>query len=326
MKVIKPWRVTIDTNPDLCNYRCIMCDTHSRYNKNYKSDRANMAPELLRKVIGELKELGVKEIIPSTMGEPLLYEHFDIFIEELIFSDIKLNLTTNGSFPRKGAERWAELLLPILSDIKISLNSLDYEVNEAIMENSRTEATIENILYFVKERDRVRAQGINFPTITVQVTFMKQNLKELQGLIEFAIEHKIDRVKGHHLWVNWEELKDESLENDRAGRVLWNNFVQKIEKYKSLIKLDNFSTLMVTGDNSGINSELNCPFLGKELWIDSVGNYNVCCAPSSRRELLGEFGSIEDRTVLELFNSAQYGELLSSYKNHAVCNECPLRR
>ena len=43
----KPYRITIDTNPDQCNLNCIMCDTHSIYNKNYKPIRKFMEKDLL---------------------------------------------------------------------------------------------------------------------------------------------------------------------------------------------------------------------------------------------------------------------------------------
>lgn len=322
----RPWRITIDTNPDLCNYRCIMCDTHSRYNSEHRKRRPNMARELLQKVIREAKELGVKEIIPSTMGEPLLYEHFDLFIEELSSSDMKLNLTTNGSFPCKGVERWTELLMPILSDIKISLNSLQPEVNEGIMQNSNTEKTIDNILYMVKERNKLREKGLPLPTITIQVTFMKKNLNYFEEIIEFAVKHGIDRVKGHHLWVNWPDLESEALQNSSSGKKLWNVFIKQVDKYRELIKLVNFSPLDEGPDRENFSDKLECPFLDKELWVDHKGCYNVCCAPSKQRAGLGDFGSIGDKTIVELFNSRQYKELIADYKNRDVCKECPLRR
>jgi len=68
----------------------------------------------------ETIDAGVEEIIPSIMGGPLLYPYFDKFIEKLTPSSTKtkLNLTTNGTFPKKGIETWARLLLPITSDTK----------------------------------------------------------------------------------------------------------------------------------------------------------------------------------------------------------------
>jgi MoaA/NifB/PqqE/SkfB family radical SAM enzyme len=38
------------------------------------------------------------------MGEPLLYEHFEGILELCRRYGVKLNLTTNGTFPRLGAE------------------------------------------------------------------------------------------------------------------------------------------------------------------------------------------------------------------------------
>lgn len=188
---MKPWRITIDTNPDQCNLKCIMCDTHSIHRKGKLPIRTSMNKLLLERSIDEALKVGVREIIPSTMGEPLMYEHFDVFIERLSYSNTKLNLTTNGTFPKYGVKLWAEKLLPILSDIKISLNSIDRQVNENIMIGDKTNKKIEDIKAF----SSLRNQGYPDVSITLQVTFLKSNIDDMEDLIRFAIEHNIDRVK-----------------------------------------------------------------------------------------------------------------------------------
>lgn len=35
---MKLHRITIDTNPDTCNFKCKMCDTHGIYNEGYKKN------------------------------------------------------------------------------------------------------------------------------------------------------------------------------------------------------------------------------------------------------------------------------------------------
>jgi MoaA/NifB/PqqE/SkfB family radical SAM enzyme len=57
---------------------------------------------VLEQVLEELKDHPPREIIPSTMGEPLLYQDFDRIIELCRLHGIRLNLTTNGTFPRRG--------------------------------------------------------------------------------------------------------------------------------------------------------------------------------------------------------------------------------
>jgi hypothetical protein len=73
-----PWRITFDTNPDDCNLRCIMCEDHSPYSSTQRDRRAAGLPkrrmdiDLIRRVLADAAGNGLQEIIPSTMGEPLL--------------------------------------------------------------------------------------------------------------------------------------------------------------------------------------------------------------------------------------------------------------
>ncbi len=321
----KPWRITIDTSPDQCNLNCIMCDTHSFYATRKSVKRKRMQAMLLRDILIEAKNIGVKEIIPSTMGEPLLYPDFQIFIDEISQSNIKLNLTTNGTFPKLGAEAWGKKLLPITSDTKISINGISPNINEKVMVNTNTEEVLNNIKIYLKIRDKRKSQP-KPPTVTLQVTFMKNNLEGIREVIEFAIEHKVNRVKGHHLWVNWPELETENMRHpDNIG--IWNQFINTIVSYRRHIKLENFDKL---AEKSYIEQLIpdtyECPFLGKELWIAQDGNYNVCCAPSEKRVTLGDFGSFQKMGLLGMFNSKQYEELCLNYKTKGICKTCLLRK
>jgi MoaA/NifB/PqqE/SkfB family radical SAM enzyme len=281
-----------------------------------------MGKDLLEKSIQEAIRIGVKEIIPTTMGEPLLYKDFDIFINMLSKSKVKLNLTTNGTFPYIGIEKWAAKLLPILSDIKISINGIDSKINESIMMHDNTPTKLNDIIKFVKIRDK----NYSDVSITLQVTFLKSNLDELENIISFAIEHNINRVKGHHLWITYDEIEDESLQNSSKKIAKWNDFIDKIDKYRDKIKLVNFEKLNSQSNTKVVALDYDCPFLGQELWIDYNGDFNICCAPSEYRKTLGCWGNIQNRTIEEVFNSKEYLELLKTYKSKDVCQKCSLRR
>ncbi|GAH31675.1 unnamed protein product, partial [marine sediment metagenome] len=66
--------------------------------------------QIIEEVIEDAVNYGLKEIIPSTMGEPLLYKNFIDIIKIVKRQNLKINLTTNGSFPRLGAEEWSRSL------------------------------------------------------------------------------------------------------------------------------------------------------------------------------------------------------------------------
>lgn len=323
---MNPWRITIDTNPDLCNLHCKMCDTHSLYNKDFTFQRKSMPKEMLERILDDAAESGVKEIIPTTMGEPLLFPSFDVFLNKVHEHNMKLNLTTNGTFPNGGVSYWAHKILSKASDVKISLNGINPQVNENIMVGSQTQSVLANIQEFVAVRDEIVAKGENFPTVTLQVTFMKSNLDELENIIKFAVENNIDRVKGHHLWVTWKELEGESIIANQELTRKWNLLIENLKPYRKMIKLDNFSKLDFAISKNEIPDSYECPFLGNELWVDHEGKYNVCCAPSNLREQLGDFSSSDKLSIHEVFNSEGYVDLVKSYRAKSICSKCLLRR
>lgn len=313
-------RITIDTNPDTCNYKCKMCDTHSIYNKTFKHTRKDMDKELLYKCLEEAKNNNVFEIIPTTMGEPVLYKYFDDIVEFCRHNNIKLNLTTNGSllFSQKYSESYIkEKLLPVISDIKISFNSLDKQINEEIMRNSNTE----QITAAIQKLCRLRDEYVPNASITIQMTFMRANIDSIIPIVKKAIEWGVNRVKGHQLWITHKELENEALYNDPYYIEKWNKLVHKLQVYQDKIKLENFLPITAREYVDG-----DCPFLGNELWINYKGDISVCCAPDYERRKLGDFGNIYTNSLYSVLTSKQYKDLCVNYKQNDVCKKCLMRR
>ena len=265
-KILKaPWRITFDTNPDQCNIDCIMCEEHSKYNLNKGKINRVMDFEIIEQVIENTVNYGLKEIIPSTMGEPLLYKSFIDLIKLVKRYNLKINLTTNGTFPLLGVERWAKIILPIASDVKISINGAFQETNESIMEGINFKNQVSNIKNFVKFRDKIRKEGKNYPTITFQATFMKRNLKELPELLRMAIKMDIDRFKGHHLWITHPELENECLKHDLDTIKQWNQIVEELYRIaenerllnSNKIKLDNIYPILYNAKNHKIPENID---------------------------------------------------------------------
>lgn len=115
--------------------------------------------DLIKQILANVKGKLLREIIPSTMGEPLIYEHFDEIIALCHQYQIKLNLTTNGTFPRKGVESWANLLVPITSYVKISWNRASKAVQEKIMLGTRWGKVLSNLKKFIAIRNAYAEQG-----------------------------------------------------------------------------------------------------------------------------------------------------------------------
>ena len=333
-KLNAPWRITFDTNPDQCNLHCIMCEEHSNYNLGRNKMNRIMDFKIIEHVIENTVNCGLKEVIPSTMGEPLLYRNFIDLIKLIMDHQLKINLTTNGTFPRLGVREWAKLILPIASDVKISINGTSQETNELIMEGINFEMQITNIQNFVQIRDKIRKEGINNPMITFQATFLKRNLNELPELLRMAIKMDIDRFKGHHLWITHPELENESLRRDLDSIKNWNNIVEKMYKIaengrlknNKKIKLDNIYPILYKTKNKKIPENFICPFLGREAWIAWDGTFNVCCAPDDLRKNFGNFGNVKHENFMDLWTSQNYLDLIKNWGNYEICKICNMRK
>ncbi|TFH04015.1 MAG: radical SAM protein [Methanosarcina sp.] len=330
-----PWRITFDTNPDDCNLHCIMCEEHSPYRKKVAThDHRVMDIEVIRQTVAQMTPKGLREIIPSTMGEPLLYKHFDEIIEIAQEHGVLINLTTNGTWPGKGVEEWARKLCPLCSDIKVSWNGAKAETQEAIMQGLSFSKRLKALKSFLKIRAEITDSGLNRCRMTLQCTFMETNLEELPDLVHLAAELGMERVKGHHIWVHYPETSCLDLRRSADSRTRWNKTVELCEEAAEMHRLPNGKKILLENfvplpENEEISlpEQWKCPFLKQEAWVNHAGRFDPCCAPDPERQKLGEFGFVASEGGLEaLWNSTAYLKLVREYREHPVCKKCNMRR
>lgn len=333
------WRLTLDTNPEDCNLNCIMCEEHSVYS-NYIREKLDgkkrrMPEPWLEPIFRQAKELGVKEIIPSTMGEPLLYKHFSKLMDLCKKYSIAMNLTTNGTFPPHygfNIKEWAERIIPITTDVKVSWNGFTAHTAEKIMAGINFDKAVENLKAFISFRNHYHTQSGHYCRITLQLTFMQNNMHELPELIKWAASLGVDRIKGHHLWTHFPETQSLSFRHSQQSMDCWNTIVKKAHQTAkdvrkpdgSSILLANFEPLDSTSMQA-VPEHYCCPFLGRELWISATGKVSPCCAPDEQRQGLGDFGYIQTHSLSEIIESEAYQKLCSEYKNHSLCKQCNMR-
>ena len=334
-----PWRITFDTNPDDCNLNCVMCEEHSPYSPSHQARVKGDLPyrrmeiQTIEKVIAECSSAGLEEIIPSTMGEPLIYKHMPRIIELCHQYGVKLNLTTNGTFPRLGAEAWARLIVPVGSDVKLSWNGSDRASQRLVMVNNDFERNMENLRTFIRVRDEHAKKGGNYCSVTLQMTFMEMNLHQIPRVVELAIAEGVDRVKGHHLWAHFEEIKNEDLRRNHDAIHRWNTIVKECQQIARDNPLPNGKQIVLaniyeldTSHGGELHPEATCPFLGQEAWVNHEGRFDPCCSPDELRQSLGFFGNVSEEGLLEIWNSKGYQNLMETYLQNDVCKQCNMRQ
>ncbi|MCB9761976.1 MAG: glycosyltransferase [Alphaproteobacteria bacterium] len=334
-----PWRITFDTNPDDCNLRCVMCEEHSPHSPLQRLRREQGKPPrrmdiaLIERVLEDGCGRGLREIIPSTMGEPLLFKDFERILALCGQHGVKLNLTTNGTFPRLGARAWAEKIVPVTSDTKISWNGATEETHARIMLGAKWSQVLENVRTFIAVRDTHAAAGGDRCRVTFQLTFLETNVHELADIVRLAASLGVDRVKGHHLWAHFHEIEALSMRRDAAAIARWNAAVREArgaaERHRlpggQRVLLENIFELDPSATED-LAPGGPCPFLGQEAWVSAEGRFNPCCAPDAQRRTLGAFGDLRETSLPEIWGSDAYQGLVASYRNRSLCLGCNMRK
>lgn len=276
-------RITLLTNPDVCNLHCLLCFRRQQaHSSRFGSMPIETAKAAIEKYASEHDASGkriLQEVIPSTMGEPLLYSKFEELLDFCKTTEVKLNITTNGTFPGKwGTPIGMEQLLTACRDIKIS--TLPYEMGGFSLSKWR-----ENVEQLLKLRHRLEVSSINnLSTVSLQVTLHRENLDQLEPILHWAESIGIHRIKWNPVVIldsmpqkirSLFELDSETLAKLREEILLGALRSKQIKNEGSLF-LEN-----ATGDCPMASDCSKCPFKD-EVWIWPDGHEDHCPNPKRR--------------------------------------------
>lgn len=201
------------------------------------------------------------------------------------------------------------------------------------MVGTRWEKVLQNLKDFVAVRDQHAREGGNWCRVTLQLTFLETNIHELPDIVCLAVEHGVDRIKGHHLWAHFGEIEDLSMRRDPEAIKRWNEAVRAAEVVAKEHLLPNGRKVLLENIyelDPSAQEELSpyapCPFLGNEAWVSAEGRFNPCCAPDAERKTLGEFGSLHKQSIGDIWSSEAYQDLRKTYLNRDLCKSCNMRQ
>jgi MoaA/NifB/PqqE/SkfB family radical SAM enzyme len=324
-----PWRVTFVTNPDECNLRCPMCATHGDGASPVRPPR-RLPYDLVERVSLEAGP-ALREVVPSTRGEPLLWEGLPGLAALCERRGLRLNVTTNGTFPGRGAEGWARLLCPVATDVKVSWNGASPGVDGVVM-GGRDPAAAEGALAtFARVRDEVAEGAGRRCGLSLQVTAQEANVAELEGIVRLAARAGVDRVKVNHLQVHHPSQAGASLGGSPGGVGRWNAAVAACRAaaadtpragggrvaLQNVVELPEDGSRLPAGD---------CPFAGREAWVEVDGRFLPCPAPAAREGRLGHLGSAWATPLHEAWAGEAWRAIASGWRVLAPCRDCAFRR
>jgi len=325
-----PWRLTLVTDPDDCTLACDMCPCGRARGRDGRTPR-RMPPALALAALEERRGSPLREVIPSTMGEPLLWEGLDALFAACRRLGLRVNVTTNGTFPGRGPVGWGEALLPLASDVKLSWNGATARTAEAIMAGLDFAAALDGVRRFVAVRDRRAAPGGHRPTVSFQVTAQEANVAELPEIVRLAARLGVDRVKLNHLQPWFPDLAGRSLRRSPAAIRRWNAAAAAALAAAEEVRLPSGARVAVQNavplapDAAVPGPAGPCPFAGREAWIHWDGRL-APCPHSEAASAFGDLGSVAEAPLGALWSAPAFRAFLAGVPAHPLCRGCALRR
>ena len=161
-----------------CNLKCVMCVQDKR------------VWELSKKNYDEILELiQYAEQIAWQGGEVFLYKNFLTLFKEAIKNNCHQSIITNGLLL---SPKFMELSVQNKVCLTISIDAVEKELYESIRLGSSFEKLILNLNFIKTIRTKYKKNKAF--SLKMSVVVMKQNVKCLNDIINFAIEYNFDEI------------------------------------------------------------------------------------------------------------------------------------
>jgi len=249
------------------------------------------------------------EVHPTNIGEPMISDWFVHFCNKAIEYGVLLDITTNGTLL---SERIAAILMPRLTDIKISFDGARKDTYEHIRRGASFEHVMRNIKLLLRERTISRASG----TVTLQMTLISFNYRELPDLVRLARDIGVDRVKAYHVFSYSKAVDCLSMISDMDA--FEDIRLQSLELSQSLgVRLE------VSESCRGRVTDLEfrkCRLPWAECWIDSDGAVYPC--HSHRGFVYGNLHEARFESIWRGDSAAKLRNALVSRDRASICSGC----
>mgnify|MGYP001413980397 CR=1 FL=1 len=254
-----PCKLTLQTT-DVCNLSCPHCQIPRQHKKHHMS-------AAWLEILADTLFPFLIELHPTNLGEPFAWPHFHRLCCLMDEFGVVLDLTTNGTYLSRERVEW---ISPIAREIKISFDGATAPTFERFRLGASFEDVCGNVRGLV---DRLRKVATRNALVTLQMTLMKDNFRELPRLIHLAHELGANRVKAYHMFSFNPETREQSLMHDLS------EYEQDVLPRALEAGLETGIDLQLAEPSGGRLNDLRhqrCFLPWHESWVDIDGSVLVC--------------------------------------------------
>jgi radical SAM protein with 4Fe4S-binding SPASM domain len=249
----------------------------------------------------DLTEVGLQGL-----GEPLLHPQLWQMCRYVKNRDIRVSFNTNASLLSMEAVNTIFELK--IDEIRLSYDSINKDNFEKIRKGLDFDQVTRNIIQFCRQKQK-KGKNNRVPKIVITIVGMRENFKEIPGIVDFAIEHSIDKIELLNLYVINRGLATHEnslihLERERVSNLI-DNIYNKCKKNKVEFLapiLDREKTL---------ERVLSCSWPREGIYITWDGHITPCCVLSSPTDF--SLGNVFKEDISVIWHSKEYREFRRSF-------------
>lgn len=157
-----------------CNLSCIHC-----FRNTMRDSLGDMPKTLVDKILSDLAQSGVKRIVFTGFGEPLVYPHIDYVLEKAKSLGFEVVLNTNGILIDKHIDSVMEYVDYLIVSIEASEESLYREI--------RIGSTLSKVMENIELLTKLKESRMSWrPVIEFWYTVNRYNIDNLFKTVELA--------------------------------------------------------------------------------------------------------------------------------------------
>ncbi|MFH0792984.1 MAG: radical SAM protein, partial [bacterium] len=313
----RPLRFHLEIN-DLCNLKCIHC---ARENDTIPKRTGSMPIEAVRRMAPFFKSATWVGIAGN--GEPFLHRNLLEILEIISENGATPSVITNAMlFNDKKIEKLFALKKLLLM---ISLDGGMPQTFERIRKGARWSKLIE-ALEMIREAKKHKPGP--FPLVNFLCCLMRDNLHELEQMIELAHEYAVPAMLLQTLIPYAPEIPREQMLNYEETAAEIDRCRPLAQQYN--IRLD-FNPTNFTlqerregearhngnGNANANGKRLFCPNIWQQFHVEVSGNVRFCCMWTK-----GSIGNVLEKSVDEIWRSRPFQELRAALLRGEMPEDC----
>jgi radical SAM protein with 4Fe4S-binding SPASM domain len=302
--------ITVEIDPsNVCNHRCLRC-TFEDYHGEHQE---KLSKEVMIQLADDFAEMGVKAVVWTGGGEPLLNEHMLEVFKYFADKNIEQGLATNGS---RVTPDFYETFVKHFTYVRFSVDAASSEMHKQVHGTNDFDKIINSIKELCKLRDKYREN--NETNLDIGFSFLThpENYKEIYDAAKLAKTLGVDYIQIKPVVLHRKSQMDHDYFKSCES------YLQTVKDLQTdtfnVLTLDyKFEDLLDKEYNRTYNFCWGNPFL---TTISSEGYVNFCCHTRGLKQYT--FGNVKEKRFKDIWKSEERKEVIKKMKKDGL-GACP---